>query len=441
MCNLFGDDPPQPPNPVQVAGAQTATNVSTAIANAFLNNVNQVTPLGNLNYNQTGTYKFTDPTTGSAYDIPRFTAEQSLSPQELYIQNQNELAKGNMAGIANMSSQQLAKLLGANFGNTLSGAPGAGDPNAFGNIPGAATSFGDAGNLTRDYQTDDLQRGRVEEALYGRLNPQLQRERGNIEQRLADQGIRYGSTAYNAAMDDYNRQANDARLAVTAAGGQEQQLQAGLAQQRGQFQNAAQQQAFQEAAARGQFGNAALGQQLQQAQALYNAQNQGRQQYLTEQYAQRVQPINEITALLSGSQVSRPEFRNTPTNTIPTTDYAGLVNQNFQQNFQNYKQQSTNQNALLGGILGGGSNIAAAWARSDRDVKKDIHRIGTVFAALPDSESKKLPIYQYAYKDDPASMRHIGPMAQDVEKIDPGAVKTIGGVKHIQPERVMGNIL
>ena len=43
-----------------------------------------------------------------------------------------------------------------------------------------------------------------------------------IEQRLSDQGIRYGSTAYTQAMDDYNRQSNDMRLAVTAAGGQEQ---------------------------------------------------------------------------------------------------------------------------------------------------------------------------------------------------------------------------
>jgi hypothetical protein len=95
----------------------------------------------------------------------------------------------------------------------------------------------------------------------------------------------------------------------------------------------------------------------------------------------------------------------------------------------------------IGGILGAGSNIAAGYLRSDRDVKKNIHRIGTVFAALPEGADKKLPIYQYAYKDDPASTKHIGPMAQDVEKIDPGAVRSIGGVKHIQPERVMGNIL
>jgi hypothetical protein len=32
-------------------------------------------------------------------------------------------------------------------------------------------------------------------------------------------------------------------------------------------------------------------------------------------------------------------------------------------------------------------------------------------------------------------------MAQDVEKIDRGAVKNIGGVKHIDTQRVMGGIL
>ena len=49
-------DPPTPPNPYQTAAAQTGTNVSTGVANAFLNNVNQVTPHGSLNYDVTGSY-------------------------------------------------------------------------------------------------------------------------------------------------------------------------------------------------------------------------------------------------------------------------------------------------------------------------------------------------------------------------------------------------
>ena len=60
-------------------------------------------------------------------------------------------------------------------------------------------------------------------ALFQRLNPQLDRSRSRVEQRLADQGIRYGSSAYGSALDDYNREANDLRLGVTAAGSAEQQ--------------------------------------------------------------------------------------------------------------------------------------------------------------------------------------------------------------------------
>ena len=66
-------------------------------------------------------------------------------------------------------------------------------------------------------------RQRVEDSLMARMNPQLQSERASIEQRLADQGIRYGSQAYTSAMDDYNRQANDARFAAIGQAGQEQQ--------------------------------------------------------------------------------------------------------------------------------------------------------------------------------------------------------------------------
>jgi hypothetical protein len=36
---------------------------------------------------------------------------------------------------------------------------------------------------------------------------------------------------------------------------------------------------------------------------------------------------------------------------------------------------------------------------------------------------------------------HVGPMAQDVEKVDRQAVRTIRGVKHIDQNRVMGGIL
>src|SRR6185312_5563325 len=101
MC---APSPPSPPDPTATAAAQTGTNVSTAIANAALKNVNQVTPQGNLTYNQTGTKSVTDGATGTTYDVPTYTATQTLSPAEQAIFNQSEAAKGNLATTANNSS-------------------------------------------------------------------------------------------------------------------------------------------------------------------------------------------------------------------------------------------------------------------------------------------------------------------------------------------------
>src|SRR5690606_36321083 len=56
----------------------------------------------------------------------------------------------------------------------------------------------------------------------------------------------------------------------------------------------------------------------------------GRAQGFQEAQASRNQPINEITALVSGSQVSQPNFVNANMPTIPTTDVAGIINQDYQ---------------------------------------------------------------------------------------------------------------
>jgi hypothetical protein len=163
---------------------------------------------------------------------------------------------------------------------------------------------------------------------------------------------------------------------------------------------------------------------------------------MNEQYANRNQPINEINSLLSSSQVSTPTFVTTPTNQIATTDVAGLINNKFSQDMSLYQQTSTNSNALIGGVLGLAGSGAKAAALSDVRAKEDIVPMGTVFAENVDRGGRaELPIYEYAYKGDSKGERHVGPMAQDVEKIDKRAVTTKGGMKHIDPRRVMGNIL
>lgn len=66
---------------------------------------------------------------------------------------------------------------------------------------------------------------------------------------------------------------------------------------------------------------------------------------------------------------------------------------------------------------------------SDKRIKEDIERIGT---------RGGLPEYSYRYKGDPKSApKIIGPMAQDIEKVLPGAVHEVGGVKMVD-NKLMG---
>ena len=432
-CNDFiwgGDDPP---DPRVTAAAQTGSNVSTAVANAYLGNVNQVTPHGSLTYAPTSSYQWTDPSTFQTYTIPTFTATQTLSPAQQYIQSQGDVAQGNLANLAANQSGFLNSYLSQPF--SLNGAPSAGAPTWL-NQPSATMDFGDAGAITRDYEDFAGERDRVEAGLMERLSPQLSMERQRYEQQLADQGIRYGSPAYENAMRNYSTMANDARLGVIGKAGEEQQRMNDMAAQRAGFQNAAQQQQYNQQQGRAQFYNTAAAQRLNQAQSMYNAWNTTRKQWVDEQFALRNQPINEITALLSGSQVDNPSYANANMPTIPTTDIAGIIGKNYDQQLAANKQTSD----FWGGVIGGGSNILASYMRSDRNVKQDIERMGTVFADAQDGTEKKLPIYKFSYRDDPVQRRYVGPMAQDVEKIEPRAVRKIGGVRHINVPK-LGEIL
>jgi len=408
------------------------------VANSFLNNVNQNTPQGSLTYDVTGNYSWQDPSTGQTYNIPRFTSNQTLSPSGQALQNTTDQTKQALANTALSQTNRVGGLLSTPF-DPNSGAPAGGSAAGIMGAPKAQLSYDMGGPIQRslagadDYGAD---RERVEAALYGRLNPQLQRERGNIEQRLADQGIRYGSQAYSSAMDDYNRQANDARLAVTAQGGEEQQRLFNMGLGAGSFANAAQaQQNAQNAAS---FYNTGAQQQLGQQQSGFNASNAARNQWMQEQYQQRNQPLNEIAALMSGSQVQQPNWLNSPQSQIATTDIGGLINQNFAQQQGNYQTAMNSWNSTMGGLLGLGAGIA----KSDERAKQNIVPMGSVFAADAKGERKELPVYEWEYKRGEGDRgRHVGPMAQDVEKIDRGAVKTIDGRKHIDTQRVMGSIL
>lgn len=408
---------PSVPTAQETAGAQTGTNVSTAIANAMLGNVNQTTPYGSLTYNQSGTYKFTDPNSGSVYDIPTFTANQTLTPGGQKIQDNLMGAQTNLSQTAETASGRLNNLLGK--GINLRNAPRAGQVPTLQSVGQAAnmqTNIAGAGNIQRTYGGDfSADRSKVENAIMSRAQGGLDRDKRALEARLADQGIEIGSSAYQSAMDDYGRNVNDMRTSAILAGGQEQSRMVGLEADRAAFGNAAQGQQFQQNAAQATFGNAANQQNFDNAMSRtgfnndvrgnqFDLQNTARGNYLQEQYAKRNQGLNELLSLMNGSQVQNPNFVPTSMPQVATTDIAGLMGQEYQA-----KQKGWSDMMGLGGSL--------LTLLSDERAKTDITEVGKT------KDGQK--VYSYRYKHEgPEGPVHMGLMAQEVEKRTPEAVVT-----------------
>lgn len=129
----------------------------------------------------------------------------------------------------------------------------------------------------------------------------------------------------------------------------------------------------------------------------------GRSQAFSEALAQRNQPINEITALLSGSQVSNPAQMSgpTPQTSVGGVNYAGLVQDKYKADMAAYQSKMGG----IGGLFGlGGQLLGGGGLFSDRRLKHDIKRIGTTDGGTP--------IYTFKYKG--SEVVHMGVMAQDV---------------------------
>jgi hypothetical protein len=317
----MGKSAPKPPDPKETSAATTATNVGTAVANAYLGNVNQVTPDGSLSYDQTGTYTWNDPYTGKSYDIPTFTATQTLSPEQQAIKDKTTEAQGNLAGIAADQSGFLQDYLNKPF----------------------------------SYDNQDAENWAYDLASQ-RILPQQQQNEEALRTKLLNSGIREGSAAWNSEMQRLTNANTD------------------------------------------QLNQLALN---------------GRQMGFQEAQATRNQPINEITALLSGSQVSQPNYVNANMPTIPTTDVAGIINQDYQNRLGAWQQEQAGLGGLFSGI---GSLAGGLIGLSDDDAKKNKKRHGEV--------EDEMGLWTFNYKNEPAGApKHVGLMASEVEKVKPSAVK------------------
>jgi hypothetical protein len=202
---------------------------------------------------------------------------------------------------------------------------------------------------------NDATEGRLMELGSKRLDPMFARNEEALRTRLSNQGIQPGSEAWNAEMRQFQQGRNDAY-----------------------------------------------------DQLLLTGRGQANQELLSE----RNQPINEISALMSGSQVSQPSFTNTPQANVAGVDYTGMVNNNYNAAMQKYGMDVSKQNALMGGLfsLGGTAAGMGIYKYSDRRLKSDVARVGTT--------AHGLPLYEYTI----GGRRERGVMADEVERVMPKAV-------------------
>jgi len=348
---------PSAPSATQTAAAQAEYNQNTAETQQLLNMTNQVTPYGTLTYDQTGNSTFTG-ADGKTYTVPQYTQTTTLNPQQQATLNSTESAAGNIANTADsLSSSGLSSLsqpvdtsgapaLQTSLGSDYSTSPGSNYTSSLGS--GYQTSYG--GDVGQQYDE-------AKNAVLNQLTPTLDRQADQTKSSLIASGIRPGTAAYTAAQqgidDSYTRAANQATMSAqdvenqlnTQAGQQAQFTDSALTNQM-QSQNSA----------------ALAGQSFTNSADLQNAEfgNSANSQWLQNYYTQRDQPLNELGALLSGSQVSNATTgaSSTPQTNVAGVDYSGLVEQNYQDQLSAANQTNSGLFSLGTGLMGvGGSYL------------------------------------------------------------------------------------
>jgi hypothetical protein len=184
-----GKDAETPDTPDYMALAKEQSQMQKDINRETLaaNRVNQVTPYGNLNYTQSGTDQYGNPT---------YTATQVLSPeqQKLYGQNtalSSDMLSGAQSGLSNYT-------------------------NVMANPTVDQSQLAQTGINPGEVYSDAIMR---------RLQPQIAQETASFENKLANQGIAPGSEAYMNARRSFDQAQND-KMTSAIVGGMNTGLQA-----------------------------------------------------------------------------------------------------------------------------------------------------------------------------------------------------------------------
>lgn len=379
--------PPQPVDPWQQAAAQYALSTGTASYNADLNRPDVVNPLGST------TWTSTQPSGGATFGLGGGGAPVAYAPSAGPSTSTTTAPAEAHYGTSTGSSPNPLSYAGLTGGTSSpTGTVGSGavvpglNLGTGGFSLGAAPHYTESTQLAPQFQSilqqpidtsgiagmpggpstiQDLQTTR--DTLYKQqrayLDPTQQQQTSELDSRLANEGITPGSAAYSQAKDQLARE-----------------------------QTFADQQAMDSAISGGG----------QEQSRLFGLGSQALQNQINARNA----PINEFEALQGAPGA---------TSTALTPDISGAFGQQYQGQLAGYNANvasNNNTTSTLGSLA-----LAAAMFFSDKRLKEDIKRVGKT--------DEGLPVYTYRFKGDPRTQ--MGVMAQDVEKVKPEAVFSLGG--------------
>lgn len=248
-------------------------------------------------------------TTNPTQDTPTIT--QTLNPTSQALFDKEQAVKLGLADVSSGAIDTVKDVMGTPFSSTGPGVQNSLDLSGLAAMPVNAGTTG-------------------QEALMSRYGPQNERERAAVETQLRNQGLVPGGEAYGNAMTIQNQRENDLKAQAALMGVN--------------LDLSANQQGFNQALQSGQFANTAQGQGLQQ------------------QLYQRELPLNEISALMSGSQITNPQFPGYSGVGVQAAPVMQAAQNQYNAGLQSYGMQNDSNNAMFSGLMGlGGAAVGAPW--------------------------------------------------------------------------------
>lgn len=397
---------PEAPDYTAAAEKQGESSKEVTNMQTWANRPNQVTPWGSVSWTPSATI---DPATGQS--VTQWQQSYNLTPESQKALDSQLKLQTDRSELAGSFMDRVRNDLATPF--DWGGLPEAGKSVNRTEFERVAT----APRLQTDLETsaNAAERRRIEDSLFERMRPIHEQQNSALETKLVNQGLTPGSEAYNRAFQRQGDQQSRERFNALEMGGNEMQRLLNMQIAEGQFENTARQNQQGLDLNTTGFNNQVSTNRFNQDVAISEYQNKLRQQAIAEQERKRLSSLNEMNALLTGQQVqmtNMPQFN--AANASQAVQYLPAATAQYQSNLDAFNAQNQASNSFTNGLfnLGGSLGAASIFKFSDSRLKKIIKRVG---------EAQGIPLYLFQYLG--SNAEHIGPIAQEVQKVRPDLVK------------------